>query len=214
MYWEFCFCTPNITYGHLVGEYTKLGPRLQPKGFTKRHRCLTISTCFNIVTTQSVCITALYLCRYCTFKLENTKQLDVSRAERNRVLALMENLSTVQQRSYTNPHDSHYPVIGSTAIKPALDRSREAEMRNFKMNGWSEYQAVYDRYGYKAIAWRRDVHLKSISHIITIITITPIVLSRVRTASTVVVGTHHLKFWTLMNEPSTCCLCITIIIIK
>ncbi|KAL4097836.1 hypothetical protein QTP88_022543 [Uroleucon formosanum] len=93
-----------------------------------------------------------YQLKYCTFKLENTKQLDVSRAERNRVLALMENLSTVQQRSYTNPHDSHYPVIGSTAIKPALDRSKEAEMRNFKMNGWSEYQAVYDRYGYKVIA--------------------------------------------------------------
>jgi len=177
------------------------GTAVAAEGFlkSKRHRCVMISTCFNILTTQSLCITTLYLCRYCTFKLENSKQLDVSRAERNRVLALMENLSTVQQRSYTNPHDSHYPVIGSTAIKPVLDRSKEAEMRNFKMNGWSEYQAVYDRYRYKAIAWRRDVHFKNISQIITIIKRTPIVIARVRTASTVVAGTHHLKFWTLNN---------------
>jgi len=106
-------------------------------------------------------VIALYLYyRYCTFKLENAKQLDVSRAERKRVLALMENLLTVQQRSYTDPYASHYPVIGSTAIKPPLDRSKEAEMRNFKMNGWSEYQAVYDRYGYKVITWPLNVHIK------------------------------------------------------
>lgn len=83
--------------------------------------------------------------RFCTFKLEDAKQLDVSRLERIRVVGMIEKLLTIQQRSYTNPHDSHYSVIKSKKFEQPLDRIKEAEFKHFKMNGWSEYQAVYDR---------------------------------------------------------------------
>lgn len=80
------------------------------------------------------------------------QQLEVSRSEKNRVLGLMERLWSVQQRSYTNPYDSHYPVIRSKAVEPLLDRSAEAELRHFKMNGRTEYRAVYGREEYEEIA--------------------------------------------------------------
>lgn len=83
--------------------------------------------------------------RFGTFQLDSAEQLDVSRLERDRVVRLMDGLSTVQQRSYTDPHRSHYPVIRSKAAEPPSDRSKEAEMKNFKINGRSEYQAAYDR---------------------------------------------------------------------
>lgn len=87
----------------------------------------------------------MFFYRFCTFKLETAKQLEMSRLERQRVIRLMDQLLTVQQRSYTDPHLSHYPVIRSRAVEPSLDRGREAQLKNFKMAGWSEYQAVYDR---------------------------------------------------------------------
>lgn len=90
-------------------------------------------------------------CRFCTYKLENEMQLDVSRSERDRVIALMDKLSSVQQRSYTNPYDSLYPIIRSTAVGVPLDRSKKAEMKYFKMNGWTEYQSAYDRHEEKEI---------------------------------------------------------------
>lgn len=78
--------------------------------------------------------------------MADEKMQEVSRREWDRVIGLMEKRSTVQQRSYTNPYDSHYGVIGTKPIPPAVDRSREAEMKFFKMNGLTEYQANYDRY--------------------------------------------------------------------
>ncbi|VVC35800.1 Hypothetical protein CINCED_3A019341 [Cinara cedri] len=74
---------------------------------------------------------------------------DLSNREWKRVMELMEELSTVTERSYTNPYNSHYGVIRSKLWLPAVDRSKEAEMKFFKMNGWTEYQAVYDRYALK-----------------------------------------------------------------
>lgn len=112
-------------------------------------------------------INSLKTHRFCTFKLVTPEQLDVSRFESNRVLNLMKRLWTVQQRSYTNPYDSHYPVIRSKAAEPPLDRSAEAELRHFKMNGRTEYRAVYDREEYEEIVWSSDRHaigLVSVRH--------------------------------------------------
>lgn len=78
--------------------------------------------------------------------MADEKMQEVSRREWGRVMGLMEKLSTVQQRSYKNPYDSHYGVIRTKIIEPTVDRSREAEMKFFKMNGSTEYQANYDRY--------------------------------------------------------------------
>ncbi|XP_050441817.1 uncharacterized protein LOC126846455 [Adelges cooleyi] len=88
---------------------------------------------------------------YCTFKLDDEKTLEVSRRERDRVLALMSRLWTVTQRSYTNSYDTLYPIIRSVITNQPLDRSKEAELRYFKMNGWTEYQAAHDGFEYKEV---------------------------------------------------------------
>lgn len=61
---------------------------------------------------------------------------------------MMENLLTTQRRSYTNPYDSHFPVIKTKLVEQPKDHKeivKEAELKYFKMNGFTEYQASYDR---------------------------------------------------------------------
>lgn len=62
-------------------------------------------------------------------------------------MKLMENLETIQRRSYTNPFDSHYPLVRTGLMEPPKDHKeivREAMFKYFKMNNCTEYQGVYD----------------------------------------------------------------------
>lgn len=71
----------------------------------------------------------------------------MSKREWKRIMELMENLETIQRRSYTNPFDSHYPIIRTGTVElPKDDKAvvKEAMLKYFKMNSLSEYQAIYN----------------------------------------------------------------------